>query len=45
MKLAARGGPGSLVLRRKNATPEFYLGRGPDELATLFERYLTGRSS
>jgi AcrR family transcriptional regulator len=28
-----------------NATPEFYLGRGPDELATLFERYLTGRSS
>ena len=28
-----------------NASPEFYLGRGADELATLFELYLTGRSS
>jgi AcrR family transcriptional regulator len=28
-----------------NATPEFYLGRGPEELATLFERYLTGGPS
>jgi hypothetical protein len=28
-----------------NASPEFYLGRGADELTTLFGRYLTGRPS
>ena len=26
-----------------NASPEFYLAHGADELATLFSRYLTGR--
>ena len=28
-----------------NASPEFYLGRGADELTTLFGLYLTGRPS
>lgn len=27
-----------------NASPEFYRARGADELATMFERYLTGSS-